>query len=119
MLHLSSSCRYFYFNGIVDMRKGSYSLAALVSQEMQQNVLSGDVYVFVSKKRSKIKLLQWDADGYALFEKRLEQGTFEKPITNDNGHYNISAQQLQHILQGVVLKSIKHRKRFTVADSMA
>lgn len=115
MLHLSTSCRYFYYNGLADMRKGAYSLSGLVRHEMNRDVLSGDVFIFIGKRANKIKLLQWDSDGFALYEKGLERGSFERPKQNDAGHFSISAQQLQYILQGVVLKSICHRKRFSIA----
>ena len=114
MLHISPSCRYFYYNGIADMRKGSYSLSGLVRNEMQRDVLGGDVFIFMGRRCNKIKLLQWDSDGFALYEKRLERGSFERPLIHQDDHCNISAQQLQYILQGVVLKSIRHRKRFAL-----
>lgn len=116
MLHLSTTCRYFYYNGLADMRKGAYSLSGLVRNEMNQDVLSGDVFIFIGKRANKIKLLQWDTDGFALYEKRLERGSFERP-GNDNSHTHcsITAQQLQYILQGVVLKSVQHRKRFSIS----
>lgn len=116
MLHLSASCRYFYYNGPADMRKGAYSLSGLVRNEMNMDVLSGDVFIFIGKRAGKIKLLQWDRDGFALYEKRLERSSFERPETGGTGHCNISAQQLQYILQGVVLKSIRLRKRFVLND---
>lgn len=115
MLHLSNSCRYFYYNGITDMRKGAYSLSGLVRNEMQLDVLSGDVFIFIGRRGNKIKLLQWDTDGFALYEKGLEGGSFERPVINGVGHYSITAQQLQYILQGVILKSIRHRNRFSLA----
>lgn len=113
MLHLSTACRYFYYNGMADMRKGAYSLSGLVRNQMNQDVLSGDVFIFIGKRANKIKLLQWDTDGFALYEKGLERGSFERPVVNEEGHYSITAQQLQYILQGVILKSIRHRKRFS------
>lgn len=117
MLHLSTGCRYFYYNGNADMRKGAYSLSGLVRGEMNRDVLSGDVFIFIGKRNNKIKLLQWDTDGFALYEKRLERGSFERPATEHNGHFNMTAQQLQYILQGVVLKSIRHRKRFSLPST--
>lgn len=117
MLHLNASCRYFYYNGIADMRKGAYSLSGLVRNQMNQDVLSGDVFIFIGKRGNKIKLLQWDSDGFALYEKGLERGSFERPAGNSNTHCNITAQQLQYILQGVVLKSIQHRKRFSLSPT--
>lgn len=113
---MSASCRYFYYNGIADMRKGAYSLSGLVRNEIQQNVLSGDVFIFIGKRGNKIKLLQWDTDGFALYEKGLERGCFERPGPNNTGHFSINAQQLQYILQGIVLKSIRYKKRFAISS---
>lgn len=124
---MSTSLRYFYYNGFADMRKGAYSLSGLVRNEMKQDVLSGDVFVFISKRGNKIKLLQWDTDGFALYEKGLERGSFERPKENTTGHpiaigsdgyrISISAQQLQYILQGIILKSIRYKKRFAIIET--
>lgn len=94
------------------MRKGAYSLSGLVRNEMQQDVLSEDVFIFIGRRANKIKLLQWDTDGFALYEKGLEKGSFERPVADDNNHFCINAEQLQYILQGLILKSVRHRKRF-------
>jgi transposase len=99
---------------MADMRKGAYSLSGLVRSEMNRDVLSGDVFIFISKRANKIKLLQWDGDGFALYEKRLERGSFERPAAAGNNHDIITAQQLQYILQGVVLKSVQYKKRFSI-----
>ena len=92
MLHLNTGFRYFYYNGVADMRKGAYSLSGLVRNEMNRDVLSGDEFIFIGKRANKIKLLQWDTDGFALYEKGLERGTFERPLSKENGHFSISAQ---------------------------
>lgn len=96
------------------MRKGCYGLCGLVQNEMNKNVLQGDVFVFINKRHNQIKLLQWDSDGFALYEKRLEKGTFEQPShTDDSAALPLTHLQLQHILQGIVLKSVQHKKRYT------
>jgi transposase len=79
---------------------------------MQLHVLSGSVFIFMNKKRNQVKLLQWEGDGLGLYYKRLEKGTYERPLPNTDGSYIINAQQLQFILQGVQLKSIKMKKRY-------
>jgi len=113
MLHLSRSCSYYYYNSPTDMRKGFDSLSGLVTQQMQANALNGSVYIFINKKRNQVKLLHWEGDGFALYYKRLEQGTYELPVlANNNG--SITAQQLQLILQGIQLRSIKMKKRYAV-----
>ena len=91
------------------MRCGIYSLAGLVTNSLRQNPLSGDVFIFIGKAGNQIRLLQWDKDGYALYSKRLEAGTFERPAS---GKLQLSSQELMLILQGIQLKSVQLRKRY-------
>jgi transposase len=90
------------------MRCGIYSLAGLVQNHLQMNPLSGDIFIFIGKRGNQIRLLQWDKDGYAMYVKRLEQGSFEWPA---RGKLQLSAQELMLILQGIKLKSVQMRKR--------
>ncbi|MCY7290710.1 MAG: IS66 family insertion sequence element accessory protein TnpB [Ferruginibacter sp.] len=114
MLHLNSHERYYFYNQITDMRKGCYSLCGIVQNELHKNILLGDVFVFINKRHNQIKLLQWDTDGFALYEKRLEKGTFERPGNTQNSTgVLLTHLQLQHILHGIVLKSVQHKKRYT------
>ena len=97
------------------MRKGCYGLCGIVQNELKKNILLGDVFVFINKRHNQIKLLQWDKDGFALYEKRLEKGTFENTVNTQNGtDILLTHLQLQHILQGVILKSVRLKKRFTI-----
>ena len=114
MLHLSAACNYYLYLGNTDMRKGFDSLSGLVSSQMQLNALSGSVFIFLNKKHNQVKLLLWEGDGFALYYKRLEKGTFEIPADNGAGNTSlaISSQQLQLILQGISLKSVRRRKRY-------
>ena len=115
MLHPSSNGRYYFYSQVTDMRKGCYGLCGIVQNEMKKNVLLCDVFVFINKRHNQIKLLQWDKDGFALYEKRLEKGLFEQPGNTQNGtDILLTHLQLQHILQGVILKSVRHKKRFTI-----
>jgi len=97
------------------MRKGCYGLCGLVQNVMKKDILLCDVFVFINKRHNQIKLLQWDKDGFALYEKRLEKGLFEQPATTQNGtDILLTHLQLQHILQGIILKSVRHKKRFAI-----
>jgi transposase len=109
MLALSFSCRYFLYRKGTDMRCGIYSLAAMVSNELRQDPLSGDVFIFIGKRSNQIRLLQWDKDGYALYCKRLEQGTFQ---WLGGVQKQISDQDLLLILRGIQLESVRLRKRY-------
>jgi len=115
MLHLSTSLRYYFYTQIVDMRKGCYGLCGIVQNELKMDILMGDVFVFINRRHNQIKLLQWDKDGFALYEKRLEKGTFEQPSNTQNStDILLTNLQLQHILQGVILQSVRHKKRFSM-----
>ena len=94
------------------MRKGFDSLCGIVTSQMQMNVLSGSVFIFINKKHTQVKLLLWEGDGLAVYYKRLEKGTYEVPSINDAGDVSISHEALQHILQGVSLCSVRKRKRY-------
>ena len=95
------------------MRKGFDSLSGLVSSQMQMNTLGGSVFIFLNKKHNQVKLLLWEGDGFALYYKRLEKGTYELPAGDGkNGSMSVSSEQLQLILQGISLKSVRKRKRY-------
>jgi len=113
MLHLSSSCSYYLHRPATDMRKGFDSLCGIISSQLQMDALSGSVFIFINKKRNQLKLLLWEGDGFAVYYKRLEKGTFEIPDANDeSSSIGVTAQQLQFILQGVSLQDIRFRKRY-------
>jgi transposase len=109
MLSLSSSVRYFLYHQPADMRCGIYSLAGLVQNNLGLDPLSGDVFIFIGKRGNQMRLLQWDGDGYAMYIKRLESGTFERP---KNSKTLVSARELTLVLQGVKLASVQLRKRY-------
>jgi transposase len=108
MLSISHTQRYFIYNGLCDMRKGFDSLCGIVRNEFKMNPLGGDVFIFLSRSKRRIKLLQWQGDGFALYYKRLEKGTFELP----KNQLQITPQQLMLIMEGIQLSSVKKRPRY-------
>ena len=108
-----STRRYFIHSGAVDMRKGVDGLSGVVQQDFNQTALSGDVYIFLNHRRNRIKILNWQGDGFAIYFKRLEKGTFEIPKTDAaSKSITLTHYQLQFILDGIVLSSIKKRRRY-------
>lgn len=96
-----------------DMRKGFDTLARLVREGLGQDPLSGHLFLFVGRRRDRVKLLYWDRDGYALWYKRLEKGTFRMPAAQAGAHHvELKASELAMLLEGIDLRSIKRRKRF-------
>ena len=110
MLSLTHTCRYFLYRTPCDMRYGIYSLTGLVTNELGQDPLSGDVFVFIGKRGNQVRLLQWDCDGFALYIKKLEQGTFEWP---SGDQVSLTSRQMTLLMEGVMLKSVRIRKRYT------
>lgn len=94
------------------MRKGFDSLSGIITSELKINFLDGSVFIFLNKNRNRVKLLLWEGDGFAIYYKRLEKGTYELPSEVGGSSLSISAQQLLFILQGVSLKKVHFRKRF-------
>lgn len=109
MLSLSVHQRYYLFRGYADMRKSFDSLSGIVRDHLQKDPLSGDVFVFINRRRNQIKLLCWEGDGFMLFYKRLEMGTFELPKGDESC---LSVEVLSCLLQGIRLSTVRKRKRY-------
>jgi transposase len=93
------------------MRKGVDSLCGLIRSELCKDPLSGELFIFFCRARRRVKILLWDQDGFALYQKRLEKGTFEMPEGSPS-HQSITAEQLNFILAGVNLKKVTIRPRY-------
>jgi transposase len=118
MLSLSLPGRVFLCTLPTDMRKSFDSLAGLVEQQLGQDPLAGDLFVFRSKRGDRLKLLYWDSDGLAIWYKRLEEGTFAFPTpdaqrTSAGAHgLLVRPAELAMLLDGIDLAGIKRRKRY-------
>jgi transposase len=118
MLNLRLPGRVFLCLLPTDMRKSFDSLAGLVEQQLGQDPLAGDLFVFRSKRGDRLKLLYWDSDGLAIWYKRLEEGTFVFPSANAereksaNHSIVIRPAELAMLLDGIDLGNAKRRKRY-------
>lgn len=114
MYSLNNCNKYYLYQGYASMSLGIDGLYRLVRSEMKQlSPISGDAFIFFGKARKSVKILKWDGDGFLLFYKRLERGSFELPVFNPHtGNYEISRRTLSFILDGVSLQSVRIRKRF-------
>ena len=114
MLSVPGQVKIYLSLEATDMRKSFDSLAALVSESLELNPLSGHLFVFRSKRADRIKLLYFEEDGYALWYKRLEAGTFRfpKPYSSEQRSVTISAADLAMLLDGVDLSSVQRAKRY-------
>ncbi len=113
ILSFSDRYRYFVYGSQCDMRKGFDGLSGLVRNEFDMDPLLGDVFIFLSRSRNRIKILHWQGDGFCIYSKRLEKGTFELPEKKSvEKSVSITAQQLQLIIAGITLSSVKKRVRY-------
>jgi transposase len=117
MLSLSTSTRIFIAIDATDMRKGFDGLCGLVSSTLQQDPLSGALFLFVNRRRDRLKVLYWDGDGLAIWYRRLEQGTFQMPSCDqDATAVQIKSDELMMLLRGIDYTNVKRRKRFSLAS---
>lgn len=112
MLSFSSKQRYFLYGPATDMRKGFAGLGGLVREHVAHELMSGDVFIFINRRRDRIKLLMWDVTGFALYYKQLERGTFELPKMANETSGELRWSDLVMLLEGIEIKSIKRRKRY-------
>ncbi len=89
-----------------------HGLSGLVRSELKRDPLSGDVFIFLNRRRTHIKLLVWDRSGFVLYYKRLEEGTFELSTAEGRDH-QMSWQHLIMMLEGVSIKTVRYRKRYS------
>lgn len=95
------------------MRKSFDGLSGLVREGLSKDPLSGEVFIFFNARRTQVKLLVWERDGFAIYYKRLEQGTFELPVMDENTNSaELRSDELMLILTGISLNSVRRRKRF-------
>lgn len=114
MLTLPSSVRIYLAAEPVDLRLGFDGLAAATRRLIEQSPMSGHVFVFLNRRRNRVKLLVWDRTGYLLLYKRLERGTFELPTQPELGrrHVEIDAGELGLMLEGLDLRGARRRARW-------
>ena len=115
MFALTESTPVYMYRQAVDMRKGIDGLYKLVRSELLQHPLSGAAFVFFSKNRQSVKVLRWDGDGFLLYHKRLERGTFETPrLDAASGGYKLPWKTFSLIMEGISLRSVRYRKRLNI-----
>lgn len=116
MFGLTKQHRFYLYSQPADMRKGFDGLSGIVINKMAMDPIDGSVYLFLNRRRNRIKILVWDLDGFILYYKRLEKGTFEIPNETEADKMSLSWEVLMLILQGISLQKISRRKRYKRAS---
>ena len=120
MISLPHPVRVFLHTLPTDLRKGFDALSGLVTTAFSQDPTSGHLFLFVNRRRDRLKILYWDRDGLAIWYKRLETGSFQLPlITRDATSIEMTPTQLSLILSGIDLHSARQRKRYQRPTSEA
>lgn len=112
MFSLSSSYRYFLYGSSCDMRKSFDGLSGIVTNELNRNPTSGEVFVFLNKRRNQMKLLHFERGGFVLYYKRLEKGTFTPPKLRSDG--SVSWPDLILMDEGIRIKKMIQKPRYTL-----
>lgn len=115
MFDLNENDRYFFFPEPVNMSRGIDGLSRLVSLHPAMSLVSGDIFVFFSHDRKRVKLLRWDGDGFILYYKRLARGTFDLPrYSTENGVYELDWYTFYFLMRGISAQKLRFKERFTI-----
>jgi transposase len=115
MLGINIPAAIYLSTRATDMRKSIDGLSGEVQGYIGRNPVDGSLFVFYHRRRDKLKMLLWDRDGYWVLYKRLESGTFEVPMHQEDAtHGELTGDQLHLILAGIDLRSVKMRKRYRI-----
>lgn len=115
MFGLNETLKYHLYSSYINLGSGIEKLSVLVTGKADSSPLSGDAYLFFSKGKNTVKILRWNIDGYILYEKRLEEGTFELPrFKPDKEWIELEWRHFLMIMAGIPLRYAKFRKRAVI-----
>lgn len=112
MLSLPPSVRIFMARGVTDLRKSFDTLSNLVCAVMEEDPQSGHLFVFLNRRKDRVKILWWDRSGYCLLAKRLEHGRFHiyDQSSGNDVRYEVSMSELSLLLEGIDLRQARRRR---------
>lgn len=111
---LPTSSRVYVCRQATDMRRSFEGLNYLVREVLKEDPLSGHLFLFLNRDRTKLKLLWWDRSGFAIWYKELQSGTFTNPSKD-----NLSNAELACLLEGIEIEGIRRKKRFSLRSGIA
>lgn len=115
MISLTSPIRVFLYRRPTDMRKSFHGLVALTESELKQDALSGSLFVFLNRRRDRVKILYWGQSGFCIWYQQLQKGTYQIPsptALDEQDTLEVTRSQLSLILEGIDLTSVRQRPRF-------
>jgi transposase len=107
--------RVYLHRAPIDMRRQIDGLAAVVEGVMQESPFSGSLFVFINRRRNKLKILVWEKNGFVLWYKRLERDKFVWPVRMSDIVVTLSGEQLNWLLDGYDVWRMKPHKSLAVS----
>ena len=122
MIALTPQIQAFLYRRPTDMRKSFHGLVALTQSELKQDPLSGSLFVFLNRRRDRVKILYWGQSGFCIWYQQLEKGTYQIPDAaslQEQDTLEVTRSQLSLILDGIDLSSVRQRPRFQLPRESA
>lgn len=117
MLSFPAAIKVFLCTVPCDMRRSFDGLSMMAEHIIRESPFSGHLFVYCNRRTDRVKILYWDRDGWAIWYKRLEAGTFQYPF-GETGRKEIAAWELGVLLEGIDLKAGRRRKRYVLPASV-
>jgi transposase len=113
MFSLTSAMRYYLYSYPTDMRRSFYTLSGMVTNQMGRNVQDGDVYIFINRPCTSMKILHLECGGLVIYHMKLELGSFKLPVFDaDTNTFQTSWQELMMMVQGISPDGTVNKKRW-------
>lgn len=114
MFTLSSDLKFHLYGEFTDMRKSFDSLSGIIRNHLSESPQGGDVFIFMNKRRNKLKMLHWGGSGFVLYYKRLESGTFEHfRYALKGGSYLLGYAQAVMLIDGICIKNLQKKNQYS------
>jgi transposase len=105
ILQLSNNANFYLYRKPVKMSRSFDGLAALIRTELEKDIIHGDVFIFLNRQRTTIKIFVYENKGFSIFYRRLDEGSFQLPlISSDHINYKMSLEQMMYMLSGISLE---------------
>jgi len=111
MIPVTGGTRMYLFRGIADMRKGFDGLSGMVEEHFTESLFTGSLFIFLNRRRNRVKILYWCNDGLARWYKKLERGTYQMPTGKDGQSVELSSAELSMLLEGITPLRVSRRYR--------
>jgi transposase len=109
MIPVTGGTRMYLYRGRADMRKGFDGLSGMVEEHFTESLFSGALFIFLNRRRDRVKILYWDSGGLALWYKRLERGRFRMPAGREEQAVELSSAELSMLLEGITPLRVDRR----------